>query len=275
MTRPDLPEPPALQRLLDVVRALRAPDGCPWDREQTTASMAPHLLEETYEALDALRTGDDDAAREELGDVLVNVAMIAQIASERGAFDLAAIAGDAAAKLVRRHPHVFGDQQAHGAEHAYRNWERMKQQEGGAGAAPRGVLAGVPAALPALLRAYRTGEKAARTGFDWPDRGGPRAKVDEELAELDEALALPDPDARRAAATAELGDLLFSIVNLARHLRIEPETALRATIDRFHARFRCVEQELGPDLKDRSLAELDAAWDRAKRRLAGDGPPTS
>ncbi len=265
----DRRELPACRRLFDVVRRLRAPDGCPWDRAQTTASMAPHLLEETYEALDALRTGDDAATREELGDVLVNVAMIAQIAGERGAFDLEAVAQDAADKLVRRHPHVFSDRKVDGAEQAYANWEHEKRKEStvladGSARPPRGTLDGVPAAMPALLRAFRVGEKAARVGFDWPDRQGPRAKVDEELAELDAAIQSGDA----AAIASELGDVLFSLANLARHLRAEPETALRGTIDRFSQRFRGVEQELGPDLRGRTLAELDAAWNRAKARLA-------
>jgi tetrapyrrole methylase family protein/MazG family protein/ATP diphosphatase len=261
-------ELPAVHRLFATVQRLRAADGCPWDRAQTTASMAPHLLEEAYEALDALRTGDDGAARDELGDVLVNVTLIAQIARERGAFDLDAVAAAAADKLVRRHPHVFGSARADGHEQAYRNWEHQKQQEHAAAGAPRGLLDGVPAALPALLAAYRVGEKAARVGFDWPDLQGPRRKVDEELAELDAAIAGGDA----AKIADELGDVLFSLVNLARHVRVEPETALRATIDRFRNRFRRVEQELGPDLRGRTLDELDAAWNRAKAALAGDGP---
>ncbi len=251
---------PGIARLCEVVRRLRAPDGCPWDREQTTTSMCSHLLEEAYEALDALRTGDDQAAAEELGDVLLNIAIIAEIAQERGAFDLDRVAAGAADKLVRRHPHVFGNERADSAAHAYRNWERNKLKEGGSGAR-RSVLDGVPAALPALLRALRIGEKAARIGFDWPDSTGPRQKVDEELKELEAAIAQGD----RSAITDELGDVLFSLVNLARHLQVEPETALRSTIDKFTRRFRRVEQELGPDLQGRTLAELDAAWDRAKK----------
>ncbi|MBL9077037.1 MAG: nucleoside triphosphate pyrophosphohydrolase [Planctomycetes bacterium] len=249
--------------LLATVARLRAPDGCPWDRQQTTASMAPHLVEEAFEAADALRRGDDDGAREELGDVLVNVLMIGQIAGERGATGADAIAAAAAAKLVRRHPHVFGEQKVDGAEQAYRNWERTKREEHGGG--PRGVLAGVPVALPALLRSFRIGEKAARAGFDWPDRSGPRAKVDEELAELDAAVAAGQP----AAIAAELGDVLFSLCNLARHLGVNPEVALAGTADKFQRRFAAVEAEFGHELAGRSLAELDAAWNRAKAAEAG------
>lgn len=254
---------PGLQHLIDTVARLRAPDGCPWDREQTAATMAPHLLEEAYEASDAIRGARTDAVQEELGDVLVNVAMISQIESEGGRFDLEQVAARAAEKLVRRHPHVFGDRKADSAELAYRSWEQQKKQEQAAGgdAAPRGALAGVPVALPALLRAYRIGEKAARSGFDWPDRQGPRAKIDEELHELDEAIA--GGDAERI--TDELGDVLFSLCNLARHVGANPEVALARTSDEFQRRFSCIEKEFDYELQGRPLAELDAAWNRAKR----------
>jgi MazG family protein len=265
MNADDLAE---LGRLLAVIARLRADDGCPWDRAQTMASMAPHLLEEAYEAVDALRRGERDAAREELGDVLMNVLMIARISREGGGFGVGEVAGAIADKLVRRHPHVFGGERAQDPAEAYRNWERIKQTEGGKG--PRSALAGVPAALPALLRAFRVGEKAARAGFDWPDACGPRSKIDEELGELDRAVQGSDP----AAIAHELGDVLFSAANLARHLGVEPEMALRATIDRFQGRFQAVEAELGPDLTGRTLDELEAAWQRAKQppESAGGGP---
>jgi MazG family protein len=261
-SQPKEPQPSGLQRLLAVIARLRAPDGCPWDRSQTPASMAPHLLEEAYESIDALQQGDVAAAGEELGDVLVNVLLIAQMRSEAGQGDADALAAVAAEKLVRRHPHVFGDTPVDGAEAAYRNWERMKRQEQGqaGGRQKRGALAGVPAALPALLRAFRIGEKAARVGFDWPDRQGPREKIDEEVAELDAAVQSGD----RAAIEHELGDLLFSIVNLARHLGCNPEMALRAQVDRFQRRFGAVEAALGPDLSQHSLQQLEAAWQQAK-----------
>jgi tetrapyrrole methylase family protein / MazG family protein len=264
---------PGVHELLATVARLRAPDGCPWDRKQTTTSMAPHLLEEAFEAADALGRGAADDSREELGDVLVNVAMISQIQSEGGGFHFDAVAAAAAAKLVRRHPHVFGDQQAASAEIAYRRWEAQKAAEkAAAGAADRSVLAGVPVALPALLRAFRVGEKAAKAGFDWPDRTGPRAKVDEEVRELDEAIAGGD----QAAIAAELGDVLFSLCNLARHLGVNPEQALAGTVGKFQRRFQAVEREFDHALAGRSLAELDAAWDRAKAaeraKPAGGGP---
>jgi MazG family protein len=253
---------PGLQQLVATIACLRAPDGCPWDRKQTTASMAPHLLEEAFEAADALGQTHDAASQEELGDVLVNLAMIGQIAGETHRFDLDRIAAAAAAKLVRRHPHVFGDRKAESADLAYANWEREKQREkaAAAGDAARSVLAGVPTALPALLRAFRVGEKAARSGFDWPDRTGPRAKVDEELRELDQAIATAD----QAAMQAELGDVLFSLCNLARHLGVNPEMALAGTVRKFQRRFVAVEREFGFDLKGKSLEQMDAAWNRAK-----------
>jgi MazG family protein len=253
-------ELPNLRRLLDVIARLRAPDGCPWDRQQSAISMAPYLIEEAHEAVEALQRGDDAGACEELGDVLMNVLMIAQIRSESGGYDAEQIAAGIADKLVRRHPHVFGSAAASDRATPHADWENQKRGEAVAAAKSRGVLAGVPVSMPALLRATRVGDKAAGVGFDWPDRSGPRAKVDEELAELDAAVASGDA----AAITDELGDVLFSLCNLARHVGANPELALRSTVAKFQRRFEAVEAELGPDLKGRSLAELDAAWTRAK-----------
>lgn len=252
---------PGFTHLLATIARLRAPDGCPWDRKQTMASMAPHLVEEAFEAADALRREDLDEAREELGDVLVNVTMISQIASESGRFaadDVAQAAGD---KLVRRHPHVFGDQQANSAEIAYETWEKEKQREKADAGEDPSVLSGVPVALPALLRAFRVGEKAAKVGFDWPDQLGPRDKLREEVGELDEAITTGD----QAAIADELGDVLFSLCNLARHLGVNPEVALASTTDKFQRRFQSVEKAFDHELKGRSLAEMESAWDAAKR----------
>jgi len=251
---------PGFAHLLATVQRLRAPDGCPWDRKQTTASMAPCLLEEAFEASDALRRGASEEASEELGDVLVNVAMISQIASEDGRFDADGVARAAADKLVRRHPHVFGDRSADTAEAALESWEEQKRREKAAGGVDRSALSGVPSALPALLRAFRVGQKAAKTGFDWPDTDGPREKLDEELGELDEAAASGD----QAAIAAELGDVLFSVCNLARHLGVNPETALADTADKFQRRFRAVEEAFDYDLSGQSLEAMEAAWQRAK-----------
>lgn len=275
-----------LARLRGVIDALRTPGtGCPWDLQQTARTMGPYLLEEAFEALEAIEAGDPATMREELGDVLMNVFLIARIAEDEGHFDLDAVAGAVADKLIRRHPHVFGQPQVFGQpvlsgqpverdpDAVLRSWEAIKLAEQGSGAsdAPagkRGLLAGVPRTLPALLKALRVGEKAARVGFDWPDAQGPRAKVTEELAELDAACAQGD----RAEIERELGDVLFSLANLARHLGVEPETALRGTIETFMRRFAHVEASLGERLAGAPLADMEAAWQDAKRREAQRQP---
>jgi ATP diphosphatase len=276
------PEPRELHRLLEIVRRLRAPDGCPWDREQTLQSMAPCLIEEAFEAADAIRKDDTETIREELGDVLMNVLMLAQIAGESGRFDREDVARGIADKLVRRHPHVFGEGAAKSDDAAavLRNWEAIKQRERaearGADAPPPSVLDGVPDAMPALHRAQRVGEKAARVGFDWPDLDGPRRKLHEELEELDRALADGDPD----AIHHELGDVLFSVVNVSRKLGVHAEDALHAATDRFRRRFGAIERELGDGLRGAGLERLEAAWQQAKRteqatvRRLHDDPPT-
>lgn len=254
------PKLPAMLRLRQVVAALRTKDsGCPWDLQQTRSSMAPHLLEEAFEAVAAIEAGDDGKTCEELGDVLMNVFLVARIAEEEAAFTIDDVARRVAEKLVRRHPHVFGGAEAGDAAQVLRSWEAIKRAEAGDGEA-RSVLAGVPSALPALLMAFRVGEKAARVGFDWRDAAGPRAKVDEELAEFDAARAAGDHD----AIAAELGDLLFSVANLARHLGVNPEMALRTCVERFRTRFAHVEAQLGERLPGASPAEMEAAWQAAK-----------
>ena len=247
--------------LLATIARLRAPDGCPWDREQTTKCMAPTLIEEAFEAADALRRGAQSESQEELGDVLVNVLLISQIASEADQYSANDVAKAASDKLIRRHPHVFGEQQADSADVAYATWEQQKQREKEAAGTNRSVLSGLPVALPALLRAYRAGQKAAKVGFDWPDRDGPRAKLDEELHELDEAIQIGEA----SAIEDELGDVLFSVCNLARHLGINPEVALSSTIDKFQRRFTRVEEVFDYQLQEKSLTDMEAAWDAAKR----------
>jgi MazG family protein len=254
----------ALDRLIAIVARLREPGGCPWDREQTEQSMAPFVLEEAYEVVDALHSGEPAKIVEEIGDLLMNLVMICRMGEEAKRFDLAAAAAAIADKLVRRHPHVFAGREVRGSNEVLQNWEAIKQAEKREkGEADASVLSGVPAALPSLLRAFRIGEKAARVGFEWPDLAGPSQKVDEELAELRAELAKEPRD--EAAVERELGDLLFAAVNLARHLKVNPETALRKTVDRFMARFRHVERGLGERLASSSLAEKDALWEEAKR----------
>ena len=223
--------------------------------------MAPHLLEEAYEALEAIRRGDAENSCEELGDVLMNVLIVAQIASEKQRFDAEDVSRTIADKLVRRHPHVFGDTEAKDAGEVLQNWEKIKRTEK-ADRPPRGALDGVPADLPALLKATRVGEKASRVGFDWPDAEGPWDKLNEELEELRQALASGDEE----SVQGELGDVLFSICNVARHAGVNAEMALRQTIDRFQTRFHHVEKSLGNRLEEASLAEKEALWQAAKKK---------
>ena len=254
---------PALSRLLGIIDRLRDPGGCPWDREQTEQSMAPFVLEEAYEVVDALHSGDAGKIREEIGDVMMNLFMICRMGEEAGRFDVAQAAEAISDKLVRRHPHVFGETQVDGTGQVLKNWEAIKQQEKKDKGEDRSILSGVPAALPALLRAFRIGEKAARVGFEWPDVHGPADKIDEEWRELRAEIDQEPRDAARMER--ELGDLLFAVVNLARHLDVNPETALRKTVDRFATRFRHIEQGLGERLASSSLEEKEALWQEAKR----------
>ncbi len=257
-----------LDRLCQILQALRAPDGCPWDREQTLATLKPCLLEEAYELLDAM---DDDlsAHAEELGDVLLQVVFQASIREEEQAFTLAKVIKQLNDKLVRRHPHVFGNASADTTQEVLRNWEAIKRQERAdtPTAQARSALAGVPSALPALLRAQRIQAKAARVGFDWPSQEGPRKKIDEELAEVEQAITSSNSD----AIEEEIGDLLFSIVNLCRFHKIDAEAALRRTTAKFTTRFQAIEAELesrGLRFEECTLAELDAIWEKQKARLA-------
>jgi MazG family protein len=258
----------ALQELVALMDRLLAPDGCPWDREQTLETLRPTLIEETYEVLDAMADPSPAAAEhcEELGDLLMQIVFQAAIRAREGKFGIDDVARAIVAKLVRRHPHIFGDAKVKDAAEVLAQWTRIKardKQDGGEG---KGVLDGVPRAMPQLARALRLTDKASRVGFDWPDADGPRAKVTEELVELDHARADRDP----AAAQAELGDLLFALVNLARHEGLDPEEALRGANERFIARFGHVERRLreqGRDPQSAGLAEMDALWDEAKKQL--------
>jgi MazG family protein len=253
----------AVERLLSIMERLRAPDGCPWDREQTLRSLRPYVLEETYEVLEAIDLGDADEHREELGDLLLQIVFQAQLRKEEGRFDFADVADAISNKLVSRHPHVFGDADVKDADAVLRQWAALKREEKRAKGGGGSVLEGVPREMPALARADRLTEKASRIGFDWPDAGGARAKVAEELGELDEAIALGDA----AAIEHELGDVLFAIANLSRKLGLPPEEALRGAIGRFVARFGHIERELerrGVPHGTASLAQMDALWNEAK-----------
>jgi len=246
-----------IRDLVEVVRRLRSPQGCPWDREQTHASLRATMLEEAYEVLEAIDEQSMPKLREELGDVLLQVLMQSEIATQTGDFTVGDVADAVREKLVRRHPHVFGATVVSGSEEVVRNWEALKAAEYGRESA----LDGVQRSLPALQWAWSLQRRAANVGFDWPSVDGPLDKVREELEELREA---PTVEAREA----EFGDLLFSLVNVARKLGMNPEDALRAATGRFEARFRIMEQKAkaeGQDLKDLPLDALDQYWEAAKR----------
>ncbi len=259
---PPLGKPSSLASFQNVVAALRAPGGCPWDREQTHATLRTHLLEESYEVLAALDADDMPALREELGDLLLQILLHAQIATEDGDFRLIDSVQQVIEKLVRRHPHVFSGETVADSDEVLRNWEQIKRQERAEnGDAFRSLLAGVPQALPALSRALEVQRRVARVGFDWPSVAPVRAKLAEELSEFDVA-------ADGAARGAELGDLLFSAVNLARWYELDPESLLRDTVRRFGERFAHIERHAiraGRPLEDLTLAEMDALWEEAKK----------
>lgn len=242
----------AFERLVALVARLRGPDGCAWDRAQTPASMRAYLVEETYEVLDAIDQENAQALAGELGDLLFLVALLARMHEEQGAFDLAACADRVITKMVRRHPHLFGEATERPG------WETLKLKEG-----RTSLLEGIPAALPALLRAQRIGERAAEVGFDWPDAKGVRSKLDEELTELDAAVAARDPQ----AIADELGDVLFTLAQLARHHGLRAEDVLRAGTSKFERRFRSVERiaaSEGRALAGTPASTLDGWWRRAK-----------
>ena len=252
-----------LDRLRRLVARLRGPDGCPWDREQTLADLRAYLIEEVHEAAAAIDEEDTAAIGEELGDVLFLVVFAAELLGERGGPDIARLAAAAEAKMVSRHPHVFGEETAHDAAAVRKVWGRRKRAERqGSDTA----LDGVPSSLPSLVQSYRMTQKAADLGFDWPDVEGVLAKIDEEIGEVREALSAA-PEGRRDRLRAELGDLLFTAANLARHLEIDPDAALAGANRRFRDRFRRMEVALaagGGTMDELSLDELDALWEEAK-----------
>ncbi|HUF56574.1 MAG TPA: nucleoside triphosphate pyrophosphohydrolase [Thermohalobaculum sp.] len=262
-----------IERLLEIMARLRAPDGCPWDREQSFRSIAPYTVEEAHEVAEAIEDGAPEKIRDELGDLLLQVVYHARMAEEQGLFGFADVLAAISDKMVRRHPHVFGSKPgAPRADPATFDWEALKAEERAErGEARESVLDGVPAGLPALMRAAKLTKRAAEVGFDWTDPADVLSKIDEECRELVSELGR-DPD----AIEEEYGDLLFVMVNLARHLRLEPEAALRRANAKFERRFRAVEARLaaeGRPPQDATLAEMDALWDAVKAREKGD-PPT-
>jgi MazG family protein len=250
-------------QLCEIVAKLRGPDGCPWDREQTHASLVAPLLEEAYEVAGAVYTGDDVNLREELGDLLLLIIMHAQIASEEKRFGIDEIACEISKKLIRRHPHVFGKSEARGSEAVVRQWEAIKREEKKGDAH---YLASLPTALPALMRAEKAQKKAARVNFDWRELRDVIAKVEEELKETESAVAL----AEKRMIADEIGDLLFAVVNLARKCQLEAESLLQSATDKFVARFNEMEDRLrarGGKLGEANLEELDAIWEEIKKDI--------
>ena len=257
-----------IERLHDIMTRLRDPKtGCPWDRVQTLETLKPCVLEEAYELLSAMDHPDERENHiEELGDVLLQVMFQCVMAEEKGTFSFDDVANAISDKLVRRHPHVFGDVVAKDPATVLKNWEQIKQQEHRK-ELRHSALDGVPATLPALLKAQRTQEKAARVGFDWKDANGPLEKIKEELRELEEAVAAASDTSLDPHVKEELGDLIFAVTNLARHLKADAESALENTNSKFSRRFRAVEEVAkgkGKNLKDMTLAEMDALWDEVK-----------
>jgi MazG family protein len=250
-----------LEKLLELMAHLRGPSGSPWDREQTLASLRPFILEEAYELVEAVDGGESIPIREELGDLLLEVVFVNQIASEQGRFAMEDVIRGIREKLIRRHPHVFESEKAATADRALARWDEIKEREK---EKRPSVLDGVPRSLPALARAQKLSARAAKAGFDWPSAQEVRQKLSEELEELERAVA----DEKGAAVEEEIGDILFALVNLARHLGVDSEVALTAAIEKFSRRFRYLETRLkeeGRSVSDAGMDELDALWNEAKR----------
>lgn len=269
----------AFEGLLQVVDSLREPDGCPWDRKQTVRSMAKYVIEEAYELVEAIEEDDDAHTQEELGDLLMVLTMICRIAGETGRFDIEGAARGIHEKIVRRHPHVFGDAKAEDADEALASWEAVKGEERREQEVDASALAGLPVALPALTRAARTCDKAVGSGFRWDSAEGAWAKVEEELGELRDALESTDLSAKpklklqgetKARVEAELGDLLMATAFFGRYVGLDPEAVCRAALRRFEGRFRSMEEGLGGPIADFDLPELMGAWAAAKEAGAGE-----
>ena len=258
-----------IDELLEIMARLRSRDGCPWDQEQTFKSIAPYTIEEAYEVADAIERGNSEDLCDELGDLLLQVVFHARMAEEGGLFAFGDVVAAICDKLTRRHPHVFGNEFVASSAEQSQAWEEHKQRERET-SATTSVLDGVPVGLPALTRAAKVGKRAASVGFDWPDWRGARAKIDEELVELEAVERTPE---RAAELHAELGDVLLAVVNLARHLGVDAEAALRASNSRFEGRFRHLEDRVrasGRTLRDVSAPEFDLLWNEAKTAAKRD-----
>ncbi|MFC1478134.1 nucleoside triphosphate pyrophosphohydrolase [Candidatus Margulisiibacteriota bacterium] len=252
-----------IEKLIEIVKKLRSPEGCPWDREQDHESLKPYLVEETYEVLEAIDQKDYPSLCGELGDVLLHVVFHAQLAREKDRFSFDNVVEKIIKKMIRRHPHVFGDVEANSVDEVWKNWEKIKSEEKKERNEKKSILEDVPQALPSLYRADKLQRRAARQGFDWDNIAGAWDKVHEELEELKEVYDTDDTPKIKE----EIGDLIFSIVNIARKLDIDAEEALRESITKFMRRFRYIEDQ-GKDLKKMPLEELDRLWEEGKVKLA-------
>ena len=259
---PAMPRGASFESFAEIVAHLRAPDGCPWDREQTHDSLRKHLLEESYEALGAMDSGEAAHMREEFGDLLLQIVLNAQIGFEEGEFSSSQVIKGIYDKIIRRHPHVFGEVKVDGVNGVLQNWEKLKEQERREKKETKGLLDGVPAALPALSQSQEYQDRAARVGFDWPEIEGVLEKIAEEIREVEEALSPED-------VAEELGDLFFALVNLARWKKVDAESALRATNLKFKTRFAYIEagaRGQSRNLSDLSLDEMESLWQEAKKK---------
>ncbi len=251
-----------LNKLVDLMARLRGPDGCPWDRKQTTESLKPFLIEECYEVVDALEEGNPDKIREELGDLLFQIIFHARIAEEKGSFSIQDVIATNIEKMIRRHPHVFGEEKLTTDKEVLANWEEIKKKEKGY-EERKSILEGVPRSMPSLIRAHRLQERAARVGFDWKHLQETLPKLDEEISEFKESLKTENAE----KIEEELGDIFFMLVNISRFLEVDPEEALRKTISKFIRRFRYIEEiaaDAGKSLNDMSLDEMERLWQEAK-----------
>lgn len=252
-------------RLVEIMEKLRSEDGCPWDRVQTHDSLKKYLIEETYELIDAIERGDYEAMKEELGDLLLQVVFHSKIAKDSGKFDIDDVIDTISEKMISRHPHVFGSADFKTPEEVLNQWDDRKREEG---KLKKSILEGIPSSLPALMRAYKLQSRAAKVGFDWDNIEGVIEKIEEEIRELKDAMK----ENKKEKIEEELGDLLFSIVNFGRFIKIDPETALRKTNRKFEERFISLERlarEQGKNLKDLSLDEMDALWNVVKSKERG------
>ncbi len=254
------------KKLLGIISTLRSPEGCPWDREQTPDTLRANLLEEAYEAVEALNSKNTAHIREELGDLLLLVAMISQMHMEDGSFSIDDVISDISDKLIRRHPHVFADTQVSGTEEVLHNWEKIKETL--EGKTKNSVLDRIPSNIPPLLKAWKIQKKVAKEGFDWPDARGPKQKILEELEEIEQEVSKQEVSKQDDNLETELGDLLFSVVNYARHLGVNPALALQKSSKKFEERFRLVEARMKADKAEMSpetLALMDRYWEEAKK----------